>query len=350
MASPFFHLRIVLSGPCQPAGSCQAGLHHRRRGQPAPPECLGCGDVCAGKGARRPPQHWGGGGRPVGDQQRQAVQQQVVRPRRVRRRGQGPAARETSSRSPGAGQMPGEPRCLVGVQVGRAGQVQVERLQPPSRTRASIGPASTAFSSARASPSGSPRPPAPAAPPVTARPRSEHQPTDSASSARHERQHLRRRLVQPLASSASRPAAACGHLASRPSTASRPEPVRAPALTPNAVRTASACGTGSTSSRSSSGAHTWCSPRTPAPSLTGHLRRVRPGSPPPARPGSPAAPSCPPPARRAPPAPGSDPADRLDQPSSTRTPPAVRQPRRPSTGRPDDPCTTPTYTRPRPAH
>ena len=65
----------------------------RRRGQPAPPECLGCGDVCAGEGASCLPQCRGGGGRPVGDQQRQAVQQQVARPRRVRRRGQRPGRR-----------------------------------------------------------------------------------------------------------------------------------------------------------------------------------------------------------------------------------------------------------------
>ena len=105
----------------------------RHRGQPAPPERIVCGDVCAGKGASCLPQHRGGGGRPVGDQQRQAVQQQVARPRRVRRRGQGPGGAGDLQQIVGARQMPGEQRCLVGVQVGLAGQVQVERLQPLGR-------------------------------------------------------------------------------------------------------------------------------------------------------------------------------------------------------------------------
>ena len=111
----------------------------RRRGQPAPPERLGCGDVCAGKGASCLPQRRGGGGRPVGDQQRQAVQQQVARPRRVRRRGQPLGGAGDLQHMAGAGQMPGEPRCLVGVQVGLAGQVQVERLQPPGRLQQQRG-------------------------------------------------------------------------------------------------------------------------------------------------------------------------------------------------------------------
>jgi hypothetical protein len=60
-----------------------------RLSEPAPPAFLGRGDVSAGEGAHGPPQHPRRGGRPVGDHQREAVQDQIDRTRRVRQRGKG---------------------------------------------------------------------------------------------------------------------------------------------------------------------------------------------------------------------------------------------------------------------
>ena len=62
----------------------------RNRGDKAPPEYFFLGDVWAGKGARGLPQRRCGGGGPVGDQQRKAVQYQIDQTRRVRRRGEEP--------------------------------------------------------------------------------------------------------------------------------------------------------------------------------------------------------------------------------------------------------------------
>ncbi len=102
--------------------------------QPAPAKFLPRGDVRAGEGVNGLPQGGGRGGRPVGDHQRQAVQDQVDRPRRpglVRREGAGGAG--DLEQITGAGQPPGEQRRHPGGQVGLPRQVQVERLEPLGR-------------------------------------------------------------------------------------------------------------------------------------------------------------------------------------------------------------------------
>ena len=93
---------------------------------------------------------------------------------------------------------------------------------------------------------------------------------------------------------------------SKPSTA-RPTKNRSgagPALRPNAVRSASRCGTGETPHDPASARTADAAPRRPAPSPTALPRPAPPGTPRLARPGSPAARSCPRRAHRAPPGPG----------------------------------------------
>ena len=135
-----------------------------------------------------------------------------------------------------------------------------------SRTRASNGPASTESSSARASASGSPPTTSsgspPRSPPGARVPNTT--PTDSAPSRRAANASTCADARSSHCASSTRHTSGCfaAASASRPSTASptRNRSGTGPALMPNAVRTAAACGPGSTSSRSSSGAHTWCSP------------------------------------------------------------------------------------------
>ena len=74
----------------------------RPRRQPPPAEHLLHGDVGARERGDRAPQHRRGGGAPVGEDQRQAVQQQVARKRSASGSGAVAAARETSSRLPPA--------------------------------------------------------------------------------------------------------------------------------------------------------------------------------------------------------------------------------------------------------
>ena len=131
-----------------------------------------------------------------------------------------------------------------------------------SRTRASIGPASTEFSSARASCSGS-LPTASSGSPARSPPGirvPNTRATDSAPSRRATNASTCAEARSSHCASSTRHTSGClaAASASRLSTA---RPTRnlsgtGPALRPNAVRTASACGSGNTSSRSSSGAHT----------------------------------------------------------------------------------------------
>jgi hypothetical protein len=79
-------------------------------GEPAPPQCFRRGDAWAGEGAHHVPQRRCGSGGPVGDQPGQAVQDQVSRPRRKRRRGQRPCRAGDLQQIACAGQAPGEQR------------------------------------------------------------------------------------------------------------------------------------------------------------------------------------------------------------------------------------------------
>ena len=102
-------------------------------GVPAPPQSLRRGDAWAGEGAHHVPQRRCGGGGPVGDQQGQAVQDQVGRARRIRRRRQRPGGAGDLQQIAGAGQAPGEHRRHPRGQVGLPGQSEVDRLEPPGR-------------------------------------------------------------------------------------------------------------------------------------------------------------------------------------------------------------------------
>ena len=104
--------------------------------QPAPPEFVLDGGLPAGEGADDPAQRRGRGGRPVGDHQREAVQDQVDRPRGAAwswTDGRARADAGDLEQIAGAGQLPGEQGRHPGGQVGLAGQVQVERLEPAGR-------------------------------------------------------------------------------------------------------------------------------------------------------------------------------------------------------------------------
>jgi hypothetical protein len=105
----------------------------RSSGHPAPSEYVFWGDVWAGKDTRGLPQRRCGGGRAVGDQQREAIQQQVGRARRVRRRGQGPGCAGDIHQITSVRQLPGDHRGLPRLQIGLAGQAGVQRLEPPGR-------------------------------------------------------------------------------------------------------------------------------------------------------------------------------------------------------------------------
>ncbi len=135
-----------------------------------------------------------------------------------------------------------------------------------SRTRWSIGPLSTESSSVRASASGKPRTTSsgnPANWPLVSR-AAKTTPTDSAP-----RRRATKASTCALAWS-SHCASSTRHTSGRSSATcesrlSTARPIRnrsgaGPALMPNAVRSASRCGSGSESSRSSIGAHNWCSP------------------------------------------------------------------------------------------
>ena len=75
------------------------------------------------KAPHRLPQRRRRGGRPVGDQQGKAVQQQVERARRAVRRGEGLGGAADLLQVAGARQTPGEHRRHPRGQVGVAGQV-----------------------------------------------------------------------------------------------------------------------------------------------------------------------------------------------------------------------------------
>jgi hypothetical protein len=175
-----------------------------------------------------------------------------------------------------------------------------------SRTRASSGPVSAESSSARASSSRSPPITSsgnPARSPVGTR-APNTTPTDSAPSRRATNA---RTCAEALSSHCS---SSTMHTSGRFSAISdsRPRaarPIRnrsgaGPALRPNAVRNASRCGAGRRSRRSSIGAHRWCNTANASSISDWTPPRAQPGSPRPARPGTPRARSCPPLARRAP--------------------------------------------------
>ena len=148
-------------------------------GDPAPPESLFPGDVSRGEGVHCLPQRRNRGGGTVGDQPRQAVEEQVDRAGRVPGRGEGPGGAGDLEHIAGACQMPGERGRAPRGQVGLAGQIQVQRLEPlgrleqqrgsvaaqarderdlpaqqvhPARWNSSSGPASAVASSSRALP------------------------------------------------------------------------------------------------------------------------------------------------------------------------------------------------------
>ncbi len=179
-----------------------------------------------------------------------------------------------------------------------------------SRTRTSSGPASTESSSARASAAGRPATTSSGRPasslPGTRTPKT--MPTRlRPEAAGDERQHLRRGAVDPLliVDQAQQRQLLC-HVRQQarvPPGRSGTGRVPSPNSCPNAVHSASRCGAGRRSSRSSIGAHSWCRPANGQLHLRLNTRRARrSGIPAPARPGTPTAPSCPRQPRPAPPA------------------------------------------------
>ena len=132
---------------CQLSSSQSTLRRHRR--QPAPAEVLLRGDLVGGEGARRPPQHRRRRGASLGDQRGEAVEQQVGRTRRVRRRGGGPArparpragcrrwpaARRTAPRPTRRGRSRARARGSSGSRRLAALQQQRRRVAPDARRR-----------------------------------------------------------------------------------------------------------------------------------------------------------------------------------------------------------------------
>ena len=119
--------------------ACGIGVPQDDGGHPARPEPFFPGDVSGGKDGHSLPQRRRGRGRAVGDQPRQAVQDQVDRPRRMRGRGKGPGGAGDLEHVAGARLAPGQ-RCRPpGVQVGLTRQVYIQRLEPLSRLKQQRG-------------------------------------------------------------------------------------------------------------------------------------------------------------------------------------------------------------------
>ena len=134
-----------------------------------------------------------------------------------------------------------------------------------SRTRSSSRPAIAESSSARASPSLRPSTTSSGSPQtlVAAHARANTIPTRSASRRRARTQASAPRLIQPLRVIDDTPAAAPRpppRTGSAPPARRETGPAPPPSLSPNAIPSASRCGPGSCSSRSSIGAHSCCRP------------------------------------------------------------------------------------------
>ena len=133
--------RAGVAGELDPAcrrsrGRCRSptAIDRRRRGQPAPAQHLLDRDVGARRTRwRRACSSGVAAGAPVGEDQREAVEQQSDGAGRGAGSGAVRTARETSSRLPAVGQAPGEQRRAPRVEVGVAREADVERLEPSSR-------------------------------------------------------------------------------------------------------------------------------------------------------------------------------------------------------------------------
>ena len=115
---------------------------HRR--QPPPAEHLLRGDLVAGECGRRSLEHGRRRGAALGEQQRETVQQQIGRARRVRRTRAGHYGLRDVEQVPGACQRTGEHGCAERVEIGLTCESRVERLERlcgPEQQRRSVAPA-----------------------------------------------------------------------------------------------------------------------------------------------------------------------------------------------------------------
>ena len=99
-------------------------------GEPEPAETFLRGDVVAAEGARRPLEHRGRCGVPLGDQHGQAVPEEIRRSRWLRRRWHGPRRLGDFQHTAAVGQTTDHDRGPQRVEVGLACERGVERLEP----------------------------------------------------------------------------------------------------------------------------------------------------------------------------------------------------------------------------
>ena len=99
-------------------------------GEPEPAETFLRGDVVAAEGARRPLEHRGRCGVPLGDQHGQAVPEEIRRSRWLRRRWHGPRRLGDFQHTAAVGQTTDDDRGPQRVEVGLACERGVERLEP----------------------------------------------------------------------------------------------------------------------------------------------------------------------------------------------------------------------------